>query len=311
MFDDAWFVFKDYLVWCKRRTALLFYSSVFWCMVPFMLGKAVIHHARGKGWFADPRGKPRLLTYSRDLLEFAMKFTLLRSKPATDLAYEATKSVAISTQGDGIMVKMTDDYMEFQPKEGEGDGKVGVIIIPGGLVSPFAYSILARSLAQRGYPTFVLRLPFNLAFYGWTTTGKIIKRPQTDDNPKPPTKWVLVGHSVGTLGVELFTEARPECVNGVVYMGGGGKPTGKIANLDLPSLVIRGSRDPFTPEKDMQKAVDKWPKGTETCIVEGGNHRGFASYGRQPLDWEATISPSEQMRIVLEALTEFIERKVA
>lgn len=38
-------------------------------------------------------------------------------------------------------------------------------------------------------------------------------------------------------------------MNGVVYMGGGGKPTGKLANHELPSLVIRGSRDPFTPEK--------------------------------------------------------------
>lgn len=37
-----------------------------------------------------------------------------------------------------------------------------VIIIPGALISPFAYSIMARSLAQRGYPSFVVRLPFDL-----------------------------------------------------------------------------------------------------------------------------------------------------
>ena len=37
-----------------------------------------------------------------------------------------------------------------------------VIIFPGAFVSPFAYSILARTLAQRGYPCFVLRLPFDL-----------------------------------------------------------------------------------------------------------------------------------------------------
>ena len=36
----------------------------------------------------------------------------------------------------------------------------------------------------------------------------------------------------------------------------------------------------------MQKAVDKLPRGAEICVVEGGNHRGFASYSRQPLDWE-------------------------
>lgn len=42
-----------------------------------------------------------------------------------------------------------------------------VIIIPAALVSPFAYSILARSLAQRGYPCFVVRLPFNLGACPW------------------------------------------------------------------------------------------------------------------------------------------------
>lgn len=38
----------------------------------------------------------------------------------------------------------------------------------------------------------------------------------------------------------------------------------------------------------MLKTVDKLPKGAETCVVEGGNHRGFASYSRQPLDWEVS-----------------------
>lgn len=46
-----------------------------------------------------------------------------------------------------------------------------------------------------------------------------------------------------------FTEARPEFVNGVVYIAGGCRNTGKLAKVDLPALVIRGSRDPFTPEK--------------------------------------------------------------
>lgn len=38
----------------------------------------------------------------------------------------------------------------------------------------------------------------------------------------------------------------------------------------------------------MLKAVDKLPKGSETCVVAGGNHRGFASYSHQPLDWEVS-----------------------
>lgn len=77
-----------------------------------------------------------------------------------------------------------------------------------------------------------------------------------------------------------FTEARPECVSGVVYMGGGGKPTGKLANHELPSLVIRGSRDPFTPEKvpptSHTRTVKPDPKGRhrDMCSLVTFNPQG-------------------------------------
>lgn len=52
-----------------------------------------------------------------------------------------------------------------------------------------------------------------------------------------------------------------------------------------PVLVLRRSL-PFGGKQDMQRAMDKLPRGAEICVVEGGNNRGFASYSRQPLDWE-------------------------
>lgn len=32
-----------------------------------------------------------------------------------------------------------------------------------------------------------------------------MKRPQTDDAPKAPAKWVLLGHSLGVMGLELVS----------------------------------------------------------------------------------------------------------
>lgn len=53
------------------------------------------------------------------------------------------------------------------------------------------------------------------------------------------------------------------------------------------SFRLRASTVPHIhATQDVQKAAGKLPKDTETCIVEGGNHRGFASYTLQPLDWE-------------------------
>ncbi|CAM9295240.1 unnamed protein product [Pylaiella littoralis] len=189
----------------NRAGSTLSRKSIFFRLGPSaakMCAKGVIDRARGEGWFADPRGHPGLFHYLKELVTFALGVPLVQSKPATERAIEAAKSAPTPTSGDGITVKMTDDYLEFQPKKGGDGGAVGVIIIPGALVSPFAYSILARSLAQTGCPTFILRLPFNMAWYGWTTPGKIIKRPQEEGAPKAPTKWVLVGHSLGTQAVD-------------------------------------------------------------------------------------------------------------
>lgn len=61
----------------------------------------------------------------------------------------------------------------------------------------------------------------------------------------------------------------------------------------------------------MLKAADKLPKGTETCVVEGGNHRGFASYSLQPLDWEVSKDRGWRiayLNIVGAVLTRFYSR---
>lgn len=41
------------------------------------------------------------------------------------------------------------------------------------------------------------------AFYGWETAGDIIERSESGGNSaQRPTKWVHVGHSLGTGGIE-------------------------------------------------------------------------------------------------------------
>lgn len=38
----------------------------------------------------------------------------------------------------------------------------------------------------------------------------IIKRPQSENAPKPPCKWVLAGHSMGALAVEMVRDSKSE-----------------------------------------------------------------------------------------------------
>lgn len=55
MFDDLWFVFKDYVLWCKRRLAVLVFGSAACCMVPFV---SVCLGYFGESFFNINRGAP-------------------------------------------------------------------------------------------------------------------------------------------------------------------------------------------------------------------------------------------------------------
>ncbi|CAM9500507.1 unnamed protein product [Ascophyllum nodosum] len=291
--------------------------------VPKLIWWSLADHRNGVGFFADPLGKPPLSTYWRTLAEFSYCSLFLHSKRPTGEGLSAADNSPTAAWGeDGVRVRDRGSYLEFIPAEGgatadSGGGRerapVGVIILPGGLVSPLAYAPLARTMAQKGYSSFVVRFDFDLAYYGWDRVGDVMARSEPSDEncPASPTKWVLVGHSMGTVAIEIFYSTNSERVDGVVYMGSGNRIGEAMAGVNVPALLLWGTRDPFCPAEAMEKSAHKLPKDTEKVVIEGGNHRGFASYDWQPFDWEATITQQEQQRIVVEALRDFIERRVS
>ncbi|CAM9500439.1 unnamed protein product [Ascophyllum nodosum] len=321
-------VAKASWVWLVRRGFVLGGCLLFSLGIPMKMWKSFADRRDGVGFFADPLGKPSLSTYWRTLAELSYSLVFLLSKRPTGEGFSAAdNSPTVAWGDDGIKVRDRGSYLEFIPSEGEhaceamtADARSGsrwhrgsVIILPGGLVSPLAYAPLARTMAQKGYSSFVVRFDFDLAFYGWDRVGDIMARraePEGENSPASPTKWILVGHSIGTIAIEKFYSANSERVDGVVYMGSGNTIGEAMTGVDVPALLLWGTRDPLCPAEAMEKSAHKLPKDTEKVVVEGGNHRGFASYDWQPFDWEATISQQEQRRIVVEALCDFIERKV-
>jgi len=49
------------------------------------------------------------------------------------------------------------------------------------------------------------------------------------------------------------------------------------------------------------------PADTQYVVIDGGNHAQFGSYGFQPGDNEATISPEEQWTQISTATVEFLK----
>lgn len=68
------------------------------------MAQSVINYARGKAYFSDPRGKPRLLKYWSELVEFVFCAMVLKTRQATEEAFAAAKNAPTRDSGDGVTV---------------------------------------------------------------------------------------------------------------------------------------------------------------------------------------------------------------
>ena len=62
-----------------------------------------------------------------------------------------------------VTVKEEDDYISFVPKEENQEN--GFIFYPGGKVDSKAYAPIMFSLAEEGISSYLLKVPFHLAFF--------------------------------------------------------------------------------------------------------------------------------------------------
>ena len=58
--------------------------------------------------------------------------------------------------------------------------------------------------------------------------------------------------------------------------------------------MIYGDADGVLNRGKLATNETNLPAGAQTLVIEGGNHAGFADYGPQAGDGEASISPTQQ-----------------
>lgn len=301
---------EQQLLWLRRRVSLLLASTYLVVRLPKTLILGVRKCYIGEGYFSDPEGNPGFFRFAFETFQFVLMFMLLCMRTPLPEALEAARNPINGIAHDGVVVEHRDNYMQLQMARKPFDSpkgqpyRVGVIILPGSQVPPVAYAPLARELARKGYPTVTVDAPFGSALYAMETVMKIIKRPQKEGRQSAPTKWILVGHSLGGLAANIFAHTHPDMVCGLAFMGVSVLNVSPEVKKYIPVLAIRGSRDPYT------LGHGPLTEGAEMVTIEGGNHKGFGSYYHQPLDWKATIEPQEQQRLSAEALVNFIEHRV-
>lgn len=212
--------------------------------------------------------------------------------PASENALHAMQSDA------QVFVSEENGWVTFFPVD-DPQPEMGFIFYPGGRVDYRAYSPVLRMIAQQGYFIALVPVPLNLAFFDINVAARVQAQ-------HPEIKhWVVSGHSLGGVAASVYAKDHLQELDGLVFFAS--YPADEsLKNSDIKILSIYGTRDMAGMDKfDQTKAL--LPPQTEYVVIDGGNHAQFGSYGFQPGDNEATISPEEQWAQVANATVRFLE----
>ena len=209
---------------------------------------------------------------------------------------EDAAAAAIS-DADGVTVRTLDGSdTAYIP---EGDIIAGLIFYPGARIKNDAYAPLMYSLAKEGILAVSLKVPFNLAFFDVGAADGIKEEfPQV-------RSWYIGGHSLGAAVAGLYLEDHEQDFDGLVMFAG--FVISDLSDTGLDVISIYGDRDGVLTDGLYAKYFSYLPDTTSEYIIEGGNHAGFAYYGDQAGDGEATITKEAQIGLCTKYLIEKIK----
>lgn len=181
---------------------------------------------------------------------------------------------------------------------GVDGGKTGIVLYPGAKVDPHAYAPLAQMLTERGYLCAIVKMPFNLAFFGIDSAQSVMA-----ENPHIE-HWWIAGHSLGGAMAAQFASGHANELDGIFFLAS--YAASDLSATNLAALSISGSEDTVLNRESAESNRDNLPARSEELTIEGGNHAGFGVYGPQEGDGEATIPAEDQQRQTAEAIDAFI-----
>ncbi|MDX1377584.1 MAG: alpha/beta hydrolase [Anaerolineales bacterium] len=211
--------------------------------------------------------------------------------PADGTALQALES------DERVIVKEDAGLITFEPVDTDFD--TGFIFYPGGRVDYRAYAPVLNLIAERGYFVALVPAPLNLAFFNTNAAGQVM------DLFPEMEHWVVGGHSLGGVAAASFSERNLSKVKGLVLWAS--YPSNDaLRDSGIQAITIYGTND-MEGDEQINLAGDRLPATAQFITIEGGNHAQFGSYGPQPGDQPATITPEEQWAQAAEITVTFIE----
>ena len=177
--------------------------------------------------------------------------------------------------------------------------EIGFIFYPGGKVEHTAYALLMRALADEGVLCVLTEMPLNLAVLDINAADGIPQQyPQVQ-------KWYIGGHSLGGSMAASHAAKNAGTYEGLVLLAS--YSTADLSASGMKVVSVYGSEDGVLNMEKYEENKGNLPADFEECVIDGGCHAYFGSYGEQDGDGTPTITGEEQMAETVRLLTEFFD----
>jgi pimeloyl-ACP methyl ester carboxylesterase len=208
-----------------------------------------------------------------------------------------------------VTVTERDDATTFMPQGAAADKKA-LVFLPGGGVDPDAYLPFVRAMADAGWPTALVHLPWRTAFSDSSQieVWRRVNAVRSSWGTARPI--VLGGHSRGGMFTALFASRYPADLSGLLLIGTTHPRDHDLSSLRIPVLKVSGTRDCVADLKDSKANAAKLPPQAVWTTIIGANHAQFGFYGSQLGDCTATISREDQQRQLLEEVLRWLGSSV-
>ena len=182
-------------------------------------------------------------------------------------AMQSTETVEVRTLRNGDIA--------FEPLYPQA----GIVFYPGGKVQAEAYAPLMQALAERGFLSVIVPMPFNLAVLNVNGADGI------QEQFPAIHEWILMGHSLGGSMAAAYADGHNDEWAGLVLLAA--YSMSDLSDNDIDVLSIRGDNDEVLDMDMYSRKRGNLPYEATERVVPGGNHAQFGDYGPR----KATVSP--------------------
>ena len=173
---------------------------------------------------------------------FLLNQTEAKALPGAETALES---------GNGVTVE-TEPWYTFVPDD---PASTGFILYPGARVDPTAYAPSVRGIAEDGFLSVIVPMPFGIAALGAEKADEVMEaNPEID-------KWVIGGHSIGGAMAVQYTDDHTDIVDGIALWGAYPSPDDDISDTTYPhGLGLRQRGWPEQRGRDQGRPLSICPR---------------------------------------------------